>query len=64
MQLSFEERAFTPQEAMQAAEAFVTASSQIVMPVVMIDGHAIGDGKPGTITRRLRQEFHRFAMFS
>jgi D-alanine transaminase len=64
MQLSLEERAFTPQEALQAAEAFVTASSQIVMPVVMIDGHSIGDGKPGTITRRLREEFHRFAMFS
>ena len=64
MQLSLEERAFTPQEAVQAAEAFVTASSQIVMPVVMIDGQSIGDGKPGTITRRLREEFHRFAMFS
>jgi D-alanine transaminase len=64
MQLSLEERAFTPQEASQAAEAFVTASSQIVMPVVMIDGQAIGDGNPGKITRRLREEFHRFATFS
>jgi len=64
MQLSFEERAFTPQEALQAAEAFVTASSQIVMPVVMIDGQLVGDGKPGTITRRLREQFHRFAVFS
>jgi D-alanine transaminase len=64
MQLSLEERAFTPLEAKQAAEAFVTASSQIVMPVVMIDGQSIGDGKPGTITRRLREQFHRFAMFS
>jgi D-alanine transaminase len=64
MQLSLEERSFTPQEALGAAEAFVTASSQIVMPVVMIDGQAIGDGKPGTITRKLRAEFHRFAMFS
>jgi D-alanine transaminase len=64
MQLSLEERAFTPLEASQAAEAFVTASSQIVMPVVMIDGQAIGDGKPGKITGRLREEFHRFATFS
>jgi D-alanine transaminase len=64
MQLSFEERAFTPQEAVHAAEAFVTASSQIVMPVVMIDGLLVGDGKPGRITRRLRGQFHRFAMFS
>ena len=64
MQLSFEERAFTPQEALQAAEAFVTASSLIVMPVVMIDGQLVGDGKPGKYTGRLREEFHRFAMFS
>jgi D-alanine transaminase len=64
MQLSLDERAFTPQEASQAAEAFVTASSQIVMPVVMIDGQLVGDGKPGIITRRLREEFHRYAMFS
>ena len=30
-----------------AREAFVTAASQIVMPVVRIDGRPIGDGKPG-----------------
>lgn len=64
MQLRFEERAFTPAEARDAAEAFVTASSQIVMPVVMIDGQLVGDGKPGRTTGRLRDEFHRFAMFS
>lgn len=64
LQLTLEERPFTPAEALQAAEAFVTASSQIVMPVVMIDGHAIGDGEPGRTTRKLREEFHRFALFS
>ena len=64
MQLTLEQRPFTPQEAIEAAEAFVTASSQIVMPVVMIDGKAIADGTPGRITRKLREEFHRFALFS
>jgi hypothetical protein len=29
--------------------------------VVTIDGHAIGDGKPGPVTIALRGEFHRFA---
>lgn len=64
LQIRFEERPFTPAEAYEAAEAFVTASSQIVMPVVRIDGHSIGDGKPGSISMRLREEFHRFSAFS
>jgi D-alanine transaminase len=56
-----EERAFTLQEAYKAREAFVTSASQIVLPVVTIDGHAIGDGKPGPVAMALRREFHRFA---
>lgn len=64
LQMKFEERAFTPDEAYGAAEAFVTASSQIVMPVVTIDGQAVGNGKPGPVTQRLREQFHRFSSFS
>ncbi len=64
LQLKFEERPFTPVEAYDAAEAFVTASSQIVMPVVRIDGRPIGNGQPGAISMRLREEFHRFSDFS
>ncbi len=64
LQLKFEERPFTPVEAYDAAEAFVTASSQIVMPLVRIDGHPIGNGQPGAISMRLREEFHRFSDFS
>lgn len=64
LQIKFEERPFTPEEAYEAAEAFVTASSQIVMPVVRIDGHSIGGGGPGPISMRLREEFHRFSTFS
>lgn len=64
LQMTFEERPFTPDEAYQAAEAFVTASSQIVMPVVRIDGRNLGNGKPGAVSTRLREEFHRFSAFS
>jgi D-alanine transaminase len=63
LQLRLEERAFTPAEAKGAKEAFVTASSQIVMPVVSIDGAAIGNGRPGPIALRLREQFHRHAEF-
>ena len=64
LQLRLEERPFTPAEAREAAEAFVTSASQIVMPVVAIDGQAVGNGQPGGIARRLREEFHRFSTFS
>jgi D-alanine transaminase len=59
--LIVEERAFTLDEARAAREAFVTAASQIVLPVVRIDGHVLGDGKPGPIATALRREFHRYA---
>jgi D-alanine transaminase len=64
LQIRLEERPFTPEEAYAAAEAFVTSASQIVMPVVRIDGRTVGNGKPGPISMRLREEFHRFADFS
>ncbi len=59
--LVVEQRAFTLAEAYAAREAFVTAASQVVMPVVRIDDHVIGDGKPGPIATALRREFHRYA---
>jgi D-alanine transaminase len=64
LQLKLEERAFTVEEARNAAEAFVTAATQIVMPVVKIDGKDVGNGKPGAVATRLREQFHRFAEFS
>jgi D-alanine transaminase len=53
--LTFEERAFTLDEALAADEAFITAASSLVMPVVEIDGHRIGGGQPGPVARRLRE---------
>jgi D-alanine transaminase len=62
--LGIDERAFTLAEAYAAREAFVTAASQIVLPVVRIDGHVIGDGRPGPLAAALRRAFHQFAEWS
>jgi D-alanine transaminase len=62
--LSVEERAFALSEAYTAREAFVTAASQIVLPVVRIDGRAIGEGKPGPVATALRRAFHEYAEWS
>jgi D-alanine transaminase len=56
-----EERAFTIAEAYAAREAFMTAASQIVLPVVRIDGRLIGEGTPGPIASALRHDFHLYA---
>lgn len=53
--LDFEERPFTVEEARQAREAFLTSSTNLVMPVVRIDDQAIGNGHPGMLTMKLRQ---------
>lgn len=52
--LVIEHRAFTPYGAQEAAEAFQTSASSLVMPVVRIGDKVIGDGKPGPMTRRLQ----------
>jgi len=54
-QMQVEERAFTLDEAKAADEAFVTSASAFVMPVVEIDGAALGDGTPGPVATRLRE---------
>jgi D-alanine transaminase len=54
-QFEVEERAFTAAEAQGADEAFSTAASIFVMPVVEVDGKPVGSGKPGPVAVRLRE---------
>ena len=54
-QIKVEERAFTPEEARDAAEVFLSSASAFVMPVVSIDGKPVGDGTPGPLSTRLRE---------
>ena len=54
-QMEVEERNFTIEEAREADEAFITSASTFVMPVVEIDGVALGDGTPGRVAPRLRE---------
>jgi len=48
-----EERIFKTDELFGADEAFLTGTVTEVLPVVRVDGNAIGDGKVGPVTRRL-----------
>ena len=62
--LILEERAFTLDEAHAAREAFITSASQIVLPVVKIDGRPVGNGAPGLVASALRRDFHRYSEIS
>lgn len=53
--VAVEERLFSVEEAHGAAEAFMTSASSFVMPIVAVDDQPIGDGRPGPLTRRLRE---------
>lgn len=56
--LHLEERPFSPDETRQAAEVFTTSSGAMIAPVVQIEGHAVGDGRPGPVTRRIQRLYY------
>ena len=50
-----------PEELRAADEAFITSATRGVLPVTRIDGAAVGEGRPGPITRRLMQLLDQLA---
>ncbi len=57
LQIKVHERPFTADEAKSAAEAFITSATNLVTPVIAIDGTLIGDGAPGPVAMRLREAY-------
>lgn len=51
------EREIPETEVPRLEEAFLTATSYEVTPIVAINGMPVGDGKPGPITRRIQKRF-------
>jgi len=56
-----QETALTRHDVYAADECFLTGSAAEVIPVVKCDGRPIGNGKPGPMTRQLRELFHQLA---
>lgn len=55
--MKIEERGFTVDEAKAAREAFITAATTLVMPIVAIDGAPVANGHPGGVALALRRAF-------
>ena len=59
--LTLIERGFSIEEAQNAREAFITSATNLVMPVVEIDGRPVANGHPGSTSVQLRAQFHEVA---
>jgi D-alanine transaminase len=57
LQYRVEETAFSVEDALSASEAFISSATSFVTPVVLLNGHAIGTGKPGPVAARLRAAY-------
>ncbi|MBX5465728.1 MAG: branched-chain-amino-acid transaminase [Clostridia bacterium] len=55
------EAVFTRYDVYTADECFLTGTAAEVVPVTTVDGRPVGDGRPGPVTRRLRDAYFEFA---
>lgn len=62
--IEIEERAFTPEEAYEAVEAFSTSASTFAMPVVKIDDRILSNGAPGELSTKIRKLYIEMALES
>jgi branched-chain amino acid aminotransferase len=53
------ESTLTRHDVYTADECFLTGTAAEVISVVKVDGRAIGNGKPGPMTRQLRERFQQ-----
>ncbi len=56
--ITVQEIALTRHDVYTADELFLTGTGAEVIPVVKVDGRVIGSGKPGPVTRQLRERYH------
>lgn len=55
--LKIAERNFSVSEMLAAREVFLTAATSICFPVVSVDGQAIANGHPGSVSQKIREAF-------
>lgn len=58
--IEVEERAFSLDELRSAREAFTSSTGAMIAPLLAVDGHLIGNGEPGPITRRVQSAYYDF----
>ncbi len=59
MKIKTHEGFITRHEVYNAEECFLTGTAAEIIPIVKVDGRAIGSGKPGAATLKLLKAFHQ-----
>jgi len=59
LQIPVEEGHFSLQDLLAAPEIFITNTVAEILPVVAVEKHIVGPGKPGTVTRTFLQKYRR-----
>jgi branched-subunit amino acid aminotransferase/4-amino-4-deoxychorismate lyase len=54
------EKDLTINDLLSADEVFITNVIMQVMPVIGVEKHSVGDGKPGTMTKKIRDYYDEF----
>ena len=57
LNIHVEEGHYTVDQLHRADECFLTNTSMEIMPVTSVDRRPVGDGKPGSLTQKLREQF-------
>ena len=60
--MKVEEATLMPADLETADEVFITSTTREISPVVRIDDRVIGSGRPGELTLRLWDAYHRRAL--
>lgn len=59
MKVPTEETLITRHEVFIADECFLTGTGAEIIPVIKVDGRVIGTGKPGPLTKKILDSFHK-----
>jgi branched-chain amino acid aminotransferase len=57
--IQVQEIALTRHDVFSAEECFLTGTGAEIIPVTKCDGRVIGAGRPGAVTKQLREAYHR-----
>lgn len=55
-------RALKREQVPDLSEAFITSSSRGIVPVIQIDNMPVGDGRPGSMTKRLSKAYDEYVI--
>ena len=55
-----EEGQWPPETLELSDEIFITGTLKKIMPVTQLDGHPVGNGKPGPVTQKLMRLYEEY----